>query len=132
MINRVHLLSVSLLCAVVFLVGCGPSRDSTDVNDRYGAFNEMESELQSLRSTLADDSPYDGSYDPAEDQLGSAIGYLKRNKDLPAELKPRADELFALELKIHDVYNSPEASKESLRAVVEEMQAIIDDMKDEI
>ena len=130
MINRVHLLSVSLLCAVVFLVGCGPSRSSTDVNDRYGAFNHVEDELRSLKMTLEPTSSFNGSYNPIEDQLGSSIHYLHVNEDLPEELKPMSQQLKDLELKLHDVYNSPEASKESLMAVVVEMEAIIEKMKE--
>lgn len=129
MINRVHLLSVSFLCTAVLLVGCGPSKTSTDVNDRYGAFNHLEQELASLKSTLAPESSYTGNYDPVEDQLGEACSMLAKNENIPEELRPQLKELVTLERYLHEVYNSPEASKENLMAVVYEMEAIIENVK---
>lgn len=132
MINRVRLVSLSLLCAVIFLVGCGPSRDSSRMTNRFGQFNRLEEELNSLRQTLSPESSYQGQYDPVEDQLGSAIGYLCENENITAEMREQAEELFKLEKYIHDVYNGPDASKENLLAVLDEMQVIVDSLKEQL
>jgi len=130
MINRVHLMSVSVLSAVLLLAGCGPSKSSSDVNNRYGSFNHLESELNSLRATLAPESNFNGTYNPIEDQLGSACSMLAKAEDVPEELRSEVERLPGLEKKLHEVYNGPDASKESMMAVVDEMQAIIDKIKE--
>jgi hypothetical protein len=129
MINRVRLLA--LLCAAVFLVGCGPSRGSSNVNDRFGAFNRIEDELNQARNNINHEK-YRGQYDPVEDQLGSAISYLRDNENITAEMREQAEELFKLEKYIHDVYNGPDASKENLLAVLDEMQVIVDSLKEQL
>jgi hypothetical protein len=102
------------------------------MTNRFGQFNRLEEELNSLRQTLSPESSYQGQYDPVEDQLGSAIGYLTNNENLSEELRDQAKELFKLEKYMHDLYNSPDASKESLLAVVDEMQAIVDSIKEQL
>ena len=118
------------MSAVLLLAGCGPSKSSSDVNNRYGSFNHLESELTSLRQTLSPDSNFNGTYNPIEDQLGSACSMLAKAEDVPDELRSEVERLPGLEKKLHEVYNGPDASKEAMMAVVDEMQAIIDKIKE--
>ncbi|MCH2119234.1 MAG: hypothetical protein MK161_16215 [Pirellulales bacterium] len=130
MITRVRLLC--LMCAGVIVAGCGPDPGNSNQRNRWGATNEMETYLTETIETI-EHPTYVGEYDPAPDQLQGACYSLMQNENIAGTpLEEKAKQMVALEQKIHDVYNSPEASKETLLAVCKEMEALLAEIREEL
>lgn len=114
------------LCVIVLLTGCFESKTSGDPRGFYGSFNNVKQEVRNLKSTVDNENWY-GQNNPVEDQVQSSIYALMTNDDVVGtEIEPEAKKLYELEAKVHQVYRSPDATKEKMQEVVNEMWAIVE------
>lgn len=126
MINGLRL--AGFLCITGLLVGCGPSATTQDVRTSIGAFNIVKQEIDSLKATI-DNPNWQGQYNPIEDQVQSALSSLAKNeKVVGTPLEAEAKKLLELEAKAQQIYNSPDATREKVEEVVNEMVAVVEKM----
>ena len=113
------------LCVIVLLTGCFESKTSGDPRGFYGSFNNVKMEVESLKLTIDNDNWY-GQNNPVEDQVQSSIKALMINDDVVGTpIEAEAKKLYELEAKMHQVYRSPDATKEKMQEVADEMWAIV-------
>ena len=114
------------LCIIVLLTGCFESKTSGDPRGFYGSFNIVKQEIQLLKSTIDNQNWY-GQNNPVDDQVQSAIKALMINTDVAGTpIEAEAKKLYELEAKLHEVYRSPDATKEKMQEVADEMWAIVE------
>ena len=130
MINGLRL--TSFLCIIVLLTGCPESKTSGDPRGYYGSFNNVKQEVQILKSTV--DSPtWTGRQNPVEDDLHFAISaMMSAEETVGTPIEAEAKKLRELENKCNEIYTSPDGTPAKLKAVVDEMQAIVDNIENNL